>query len=108
MSSPFSATRRPTNNTFNGPVGAVRVGHIDADGKTLACDVAIRDGDGQLWPLFDLTSDPLLVMLDLADPFKASAEGVRLYLASSGPGLATLTGVACSSCTASAGAMPTR
>jgi hypothetical protein len=29
-----------------------RVGHIDADGKTLACDVALRDGSGQLWRVF--------------------------------------------------------
>jgi hypothetical protein len=38
--------------------GAFRAGHIDADGKTLACDVAIRDDSGQLWRLwydFDLS-----------------------------------------------------
>jgi hypothetical protein len=29
-----------------------RAGHIDADGKTMACDVAIRDGEGQLWRLW--------------------------------------------------------
>lgn len=31
---------------------AYRVGHIDADGKTLACDVAIRDAGGQLWRVY--------------------------------------------------------
>jgi hypothetical protein len=29
-----------------------RVGHIDGDGRTLACDVAMRDGNGQLWRLW--------------------------------------------------------
>ena len=29
-----------------------RVGHIDGDGKTLACDVAMRDDNGQLWRLW--------------------------------------------------------
>jgi hypothetical protein len=29
-----------------------RAGHLDGDGKTIACDVAIRDGSGQLWRLW--------------------------------------------------------
>lgn len=38
---------------------AFRVGHIDGDGRTLACDVAMRDASGQLWRLwydFDITN----------------------------------------------------
>ncbi|MHB8877921.1 MAG: chitobiase/beta-hexosaminidase C-terminal domain-containing protein [Myxococcaceae bacterium] len=51
-----------------------------------------RNGDGNFWPIIDLSSDVLAVRLDLADPFKASAEDVRIYLGSSQPGLCTIKG----------------
>ncbi|MBI3185037.1 MAG: hypothetical protein HYZ28_23095 [Myxococcales bacterium] len=54
--------------------------------------VADRNGDGNFWPLIDYASDTHAVTLDLKDPFKASAENVRIYLGTSQPGLATIQG----------------
>jgi hypothetical protein len=51
-----------------------------------------RNGDGQLTPLIDYASNMVTVTIDLTDPFKASAENVRLYLGSSQPDLGTLRG----------------
>jgi hypothetical protein len=53
---------------------------------------ADRDGNGSFVPVLDLASPQASVELDLEDPFKASAEGVKLYLAASESGLCTLTG----------------
>ncbi|MBL9039486.1 MAG: hypothetical protein JNG84_13285 [Archangium sp.] len=52
-----------------------------------------RNDDGQIIPLIDFASDPVTVQLDLTDPFKASAENVRLYLGASATGLGTLRGI---------------
>jgi hypothetical protein len=54
--------------------------------------IADRDGDGELNPMSDLSSTAVTVTLDLADPLRASAEGLRLFLGSSGTGLGTLRG----------------
>jgi hypothetical protein len=53
------------------------------------CD---RNGDGALTPFADYAGDPVSVTLDLADPFKASAENVTVYVGASGRGLGTLRG----------------
>lgn len=53
------------------------------------CD---RNGDGLLWPVIDFASATTAITLDLNDPYKASAENVRIYLAASEPGLGTLRG----------------
>jgi hypothetical protein len=55
--------------------------------------IADRNGDGALVPFLDFQSDTTTITLDLADPFKASAEDVRIYLGASGSGLGTLKGV---------------
>jgi hypothetical protein len=55
--------------------------------------MADRNGDGNFWPVIDLSSDVMVVPLDLADPYKASAENVRIYLQASQPGLCTIKGV---------------
>lgn len=52
-----------------------------------------RNGDDVLLPFIDFESAAVTVQLDLADPFKASAENVRLYLGASATGLGTLQGV---------------
>ncbi len=52
-----------------------------------------RNGDGQLIPFIDFSSETVAVQLDLNDPFKASAENVRLYLGASATGLGTIQGV---------------
>jgi len=54
--------------------------------------LADRNGDGQLIPFIDFQSATETVTLDLADPFKASAENVRLYLGTSPPELCTMKG----------------
>ncbi len=51
-----------------------------------------RNGDGQLIPVVDFESNTVTVQIDLTDPFKASAENVRLYLGASEDGLGTLRG----------------
>jgi hypothetical protein len=51
-----------------------------------------RDGDGQLFPVVDLSSDVVSVTLNLDDPFKSCAEGVQLYLGASAKGLGTIKG----------------
>lgn len=53
---------------------------------------ADRDGDGQLVPFLDLSSDTVSVSLDLDDPFKACAENLKLYLGASQKGLGTIRG----------------
>jgi hypothetical protein len=63
-----------------------------ASGTYRLSAIADRNGDGQLTPLLDFQSATTAVTLDLKDPFKASAEGVRLYLGASGTGLGTLRG----------------
>ena len=55
--------------------------------------IADRNGDGNLVPFIDFQSDTTTITLDLADPFKASAENVRIYLGASGSGLGTLKGI---------------
>lgn len=52
-----------------------------------------RNGDGVLLPFIDFQSPVVTVQLDLADPYKASAENVRLYLGASATGLGTIQGV---------------
>lgn len=51
-----------------------------------------RNGDGLLWPVIDFSSATTTVTLDLNDPYTASAENVRIYLAASEAGLGTLRG----------------
>jgi hypothetical protein len=51
-----------------------------------------RDGDGNPIPFLDLQSPTETVTLDFKDPYKASAENVKLYLASSPPELCTIAG----------------
>ncbi len=53
---------------------------------------ADRNGDDQLFPVIDYGSATVPVTIDLNDPFKASAENVKLYLGTSGPELGTLEG----------------
>ena len=53
---------------------------------------ADRNGDGSFTPVLDLLSDAVSVDIVSADPFKASAENVKLLLAASESGLCTLTG----------------
>jgi hypothetical protein len=56
---------------------------------TAYCD---RNGDGTLIPFIDFNGDTVSVVLDLKDPFKASAEDVKVYVGASGTGLGTLRG----------------
>ncbi|MBS1148741.1 MAG: hypothetical protein H6Q89_439 [Myxococcaceae bacterium] len=51
-----------------------------------------RDDDGQLIPFLDFQSMTETITLDFKDPYKASAENVRLYLGSSPPELCTIAG----------------
>ncbi|MBK7858481.1 MAG: hypothetical protein IPJ65_07630 [Archangiaceae bacterium] len=51
-----------------------------------------RNGDGQLIPLVDYQSPQVAITIDLNDPYKASAEGVRLYLGASAIDLCTISG----------------
>jgi hypothetical protein len=64
-----------------------------ASGPYRLSAISDRNGDGQLIPFLDFQSATTTITLDLKDPFKASAEGVRIYLGSSGTGLGTLRGV---------------
>lgn len=54
--------------------------------------IADRNGDGSFSPFGDYTSDATTIELDLEDPFKASAENVRLRLGTSADGLCTIAG----------------
>lgn len=54
--------------------------------------IADSDKDGSFVPFLDLDGTPYGFDLDLEDPFHASLEGVKLYLAASQPGLCTLKG----------------
>ena len=51
-----------------------------------------RNGDGNLIPLIDFQSPQVQVQIDLADPFKASAENIKLYLGASASDLCTVRG----------------
>lgn len=51
-----------------------------------------RNDDGEFVPVIDYTSEAVRVVLDLSDPYSASAEGVKIYLAASPPEKATLQG----------------
>lgn len=51
-----------------------------------------RNDDDQLIPFLDLQSDVVTVTIDLKDPFKAAAENVVLFLATSPPELCTIAG----------------
>jgi hypothetical protein len=53
------------------------------------CD---RNNDGALQSFVDYSGDAVTVSLDLADPFRASAEGVEVFVGSSAKGLGTLRG----------------
>ncbi len=53
---------------------------------------ADANGDGNFSTLADLASSQTSFDLDLADPLRASVDGLKLYLAQSKPGLCTLTG----------------
>ncbi len=55
--------------------------------------LADRNGDGLLIPIIDYQSDTTTITIDLTDPFKASAENVRITLGTSGSGLGTLKGI---------------
>jgi hypothetical protein len=50
------------------------------------------NGDGQLLPFIDFQSPTVSITIDLTDPFKASAENVRLYVGASEPDLGTIFG----------------
>jgi hypothetical protein len=63
-----------------------------AAGRHTVRAMADRNGDGRFLPLLDLASDAFTTTLDLADPFKASAEGVRLTLGAADEGLCTIAG----------------
>lgn len=63
-----------------------------ASGTYQLSAMADRNNDGQLWPVIDFASATTAITLDLNDPYKASAENVRIYLAASEPGLGTLRG----------------
>ncbi|MFM2152286.1 MAG: hypothetical protein RL199_721 [Pseudomonadota bacterium] len=54
--------------------------------------VADRNGDGRYIAFLDLASDTFTATFDLADPFKASAEEVRLTLGGADQGLCTIAG----------------
>ncbi len=54
--------------------------------------IADTDQDGRFVPFLDLDGTPYGFELDLDDPFRASLEGVRLYLAATQPGLCTFKG----------------
>jgi len=85
-------------------LGATSIGRLEAPGEipfTLEnldtgsyrlTAIADRNGDGQFLPILDYTSDTITVAIDLADPFKSSAEDVRLYLGAAAPGLCAITG----------------
>lgn len=63
-----------------------------AEGAHRLTAILDRDGDGNLIPILDLQSLTQTVTLDFKDPYKASAENVRLYLATSPPELCTIAG----------------
>ncbi len=54
--------------------------------------ISDRNDDGNLIPFLDFQSATTTIDLDLADPFKAGPENVRIYLGASGSGLGTLRG----------------
>lgn len=54
--------------------------------------ISDRNDDGNFIPYLDYQSALTTITLDLTDPFKASAENVRINLGASGSGLGTLKG----------------
>ncbi len=62
------------------------------DGTHRLVAVADRDGDGNFLPLLDLLSDPVLVAIELKDPFKAAVENVVIFLGASAPEKGTIHG----------------
>lgn len=54
--------------------------------------IADRNDDGNFVPVLDLSSEAFTADLDLGDPFKASAENVRLFLGASDEGLCSIVG----------------
>ncbi len=54
--------------------------------------IADRNADGNFVPFLDLSSELYTADLDLGDPFKASAEKVRLFLGAADEGLCTIAG----------------
>ena len=54
--------------------------------------ISDRNDDGALIPFLDFQSATTTIDLDLADPFKAGPENVRIYLGASKSGLGTLRG----------------
>jgi hypothetical protein len=54
--------------------------------------IADRNDDGNLVPIIDFQSPTTTVAVDLADPYKAGPENVRIYLGASKSGLGTLRG----------------
>lgn len=63
-----------------------------ASGPHRLVAIADRNGDGRFLPFLDLSSETYQYELELDDPFKASVEGVKLYLGGSRPGLCTISG----------------
>jgi hypothetical protein len=63
-----------------------------AEGPHRLSAILDRDGDGQLIPFLDFQSATETITLDFKDPYKASAENVRLYLGASPPELCTIAG----------------
>lgn len=54
--------------------------------------MADRNDDGAFLPVFDFASSTMDVTLDLDDPYKASVEGLRLYLGAAAPGRCAIEG----------------
>lgn len=81
---PLNAVATPSEVPFE-------LGGLEAGTYRLRA-LADRNDDGQLIPFLDFMSDTVTITLDFADPFKASAEGVRVYLGSSQKGFGTLKG----------------
>lgn len=63
-----------------------------AEGPHRLSAILDRDDNGQLVPFLDFQSMTETVTLDFKDPYKASAENVRLYLGTSPPELCTIAG----------------
>jgi hypothetical protein len=63
-----------------------------AEGAHRLSAILDRDEDGNLIPFLDLQSATETITLEFKDPYKASAENVKLYLATSPPELCTIAG----------------
>ncbi len=62
------------------------------DGPHRLVAISDRNGDGRFIPFLDFNSETFQYEIALDDPFKASVEGVKLYLGGSRPGLCTISG----------------